>query len=73
MDAAIRVSERPILFGERSGGQEDIRKRALAVIALLEDNGVGDAFETVASKMLRQAVDLMWTAREDLGVSQPDS
>ena len=56
-----------------SNGQEDIRKRALAVISLLEDNGVGDAFETDASKMLRQAVDLMWTAREDLGVAQPDS
>jgi len=56
-----------------SNGQEDIRKRALAVIALLEDNGVGDSFETEASKMLRQAVDLMWTAREDLGVAQPDS
>jgi hypothetical protein len=56
-----------------SNGQEDIRKRALAVIALLEDNGVGDAFETEASKMLRQAVELMWTAREDLGVSQPDT
>jgi len=56
-----------------SNGQEDIRKRALAVIALLEDNGIGDAFQTDASKMLRQAVDLMWTAREDLGVSQPDT
>jgi hypothetical protein len=56
-----------------SNGQEDIRKRALAVIALLEDNGVGDSFETEASKMLRQAVDLMWTAREDLGVAQPES
>lgn len=56
-----------------SNGQEDIRKRALAVISLLEDNGVGDAFQTDASKMLRQAVDLMWTAREDLGVSQPDT
>lgn len=56
-----------------SNGQEDIRKRALAVISLLEDNGVGDAFQTDASKMLRQAVDLMWTAREDLGVAQPDS
>lgn len=55
-----------------SNGQEDIRKRALAVIALLEDNGVGDSFETEASKMLRQAVDLMWTAREDLGVAQPE-
>jgi hypothetical protein len=56
-----------------SNGQEDIRKRALAVISLLEDNGVGDAFETQASKMLRQAADLMWTAREDLGVAQPES
>jgi hypothetical protein len=55
-----------------SNGQDDIRKRALAVIALLEDNGVGDSFETEASKMLRQAVDLMWTAREDLGVAQPE-
>lgn len=64
-------------FVHRSSGysnaQEDIRKRALAVISLLEDNGVGNAFETDASKMLRQAVDLMWTAREDLGVAQPDS
>jgi len=33
---------------------------------------VGDSFETEASKMLRQAVDLMWTAREDLGVAQPE-
>lgn len=56
-----------------SNGQEDIRRRALAVIALLEDNGVGGSFETEASTMLRQAVDMMWTAREDLGVAQPDS
>jgi len=56
-----------------SNGQEDIRRRALAVIALLEDNGVGDAFQTDASKMLRQAVELMWTARENLAVTQPDS
>jgi hypothetical protein len=56
-----------------SNAQEDIRKRALAVIALLEDNGVGGSFETEISKKLREAVDLMWTAREDLGVAQPDS
>ncbi|HEU4643026.1 MAG TPA: hypothetical protein VFS44_11275 [Gemmatimonadaceae bacterium] len=56
-----------------SNAQEDIRKRALAVIALLEDNGVGGSFETEVSKKLREAVDLMWTAREDLGVAQPDS
>ena len=56
-----------------SNGQEDIRKRALAVIAVLEDNGVGDAFATDASKMLRQAVELMFTAREDLGVTQPET
>jgi hypothetical protein len=56
-----------------SNAQEDIRVRALAVIALLEDNGVGGSFETDASKMLRAAVDLMWTAREDLGIAHPDS
>ncbi|HWZ58859.1 MAG TPA: DUF4175 family protein [Gemmatimonadaceae bacterium] len=53
--------------------QEDIRKRALAVVVLLEDNGVGGSFQTEASKMLREAADLMWTAREDLGIAQPDS
>ncbi|HEX6535927.1 MAG TPA: hypothetical protein VF041_15130 [Gemmatimonadaceae bacterium] len=56
-----------------SNSQEDIRRRALAVIALLEDNGVGGSFETETSKKLREAVDLMWTAREDLGVAEPDS
>lgn len=56
-----------------SNAQESIRQRALTVIALLEDNGVGDSFETETSKLLRTAVDLMWTAREDLGVAHPDS
>jgi hypothetical protein len=53
--------------------QDDIRKRALAVISLLEDNGVGGSSETEISKMLRQAADLMWTAREDLGIALPDT
>ena len=53
--------------------QENIRQRALAVIALLEDNGVGGSFQTSASQILREAVDLMWTAREDLGIAHPDS
>lgn len=56
-----------------SNTQEDIRKRALAVIALLEDNGVGGSFETEISKKLREAADLMWTAREDLGIALPDT
>ena len=56
-----------------SNTQETIRQRALAVIALLEDNGVGGAFQTEASTKLRAAVDLMWTAREDLGIAHPDS
>jgi type IV secretory pathway VirB2 component (pilin) len=64
-------------FVHRSSGysnsQEDIRKRALAVVALLEDNGVGGSFETEASKVLREAADLMWTAREHLAVAEPDS
>jgi len=64
-------------FSHRSSGysnaQEDIRRRVLAVVALLEDNGVGGSFFTDESKLLRQAADLMWSAREDLGVAQPDS
>jgi hypothetical protein len=56
-----------------SNAQEDIRKRVLDVVSLLEDNGVGGSFETDASKMLREAADLMWTARADLGVALPDS
>ena len=64
-------------FAHRSSGysnaQEDIRRRVLAVVALLEDNGVGGSFFTDESKLLRQAADLMWSAREELGVAQPDS
>jgi len=56
-----------------SNGQEDIRKRALAVVALLEDDGVGGRFETEPSKMLREAADLMLEARIHLGVAFPDS
>ena len=64
-------------FVHKSSGysnvQEDIRKRALAVVALLEDSGVGSSFPTETSKKLRHAADLMWTAREALGVALPDS
>ena len=64
-------------FAHRSSGysnaQEDIRRRVLAVVALLEDNGVGGSFFTDESKLLRQAADLMWSAREELGIAAPDS
>ncbi len=71
-----RVLQQPALVHTStaySNAQEDIRQRALLVIAELEDNGVGGSFATDASKMLRTAVDLMWTAREDLAVTHPDS
>ncbi|HEU4588184.1 MAG TPA: DUF4175 family protein [Gemmatimonadales bacterium] len=64
-------------FVHKSSGygnaQEDIRKRAAAVIAILEEDGVGGTFQTDASKMLREAVDLMFTAREHLSIAEPDS
>jgi len=64
-------------FVHRSSGysnaQEDIRRRVMAVVALLEDNGAGGSFFTDESKLLRQAADLMWNAREDLGIALPDS
>jgi hypothetical protein len=56
-----------------SNAQEDIRKRALAVVALLEDDGVGGAFQTEASTKLREAAELMYTARVHLAVAEPDS
>ncbi|HEY9479153.1 MAG TPA: hypothetical protein VIP79_03660, partial [Gemmatimonadaceae bacterium] len=56
-----------------SNTQESIRQRTLAVVGLLEDNGVGGSFETEASKMLREAAELMWTARMELGIAQPDT
>lgn len=64
-------------FAHKSSGysnaQEDIRRRVLAVVALLEDNGVGGSFATEESKLLREAAELMWSAREQLGIAQPDS
>ena len=78
-DTLIRAERKLVReeFAHRSSGysnaQEDIRRRVLAVVALLEDNGVGGSFFTDESKLLRQAADLMWSAREDLGVAQPDS
>jgi hypothetical protein len=64
-------------FVHRSSGygnaQEDIRKRAEAVVAVLEADGVGGSFETEASKKLREAMDLMFSARENLSIARPDS
>jgi len=53
--------------------QEEIRQRAIAVIGLLEDDGVGGSFETQVSRLLREAVDLMYEARVLLGIAKPDS
>ena len=53
--------------------QEEIRQRAIAVIGLLEDDGVGGGFETQVSRLLREAVDLMYEARVLLGIAKPDS
>jgi hypothetical protein len=64
-------------FTDRSSGfgnvQEELRQRALAVVAVLEADGVGGAFQTETSAKLRQVTDLMWTARMFLGVAQPDT
>lgn len=56
-----------------SNQQEDLRRRVLAVVSLLEDNGVGGSFETETSGKLRVVADLMWTARAHLGVAEPDT
>lgn len=53
--------------------QDDIRQRALAIIDLLEDNGAEGREETDISRKLRKAADLMWTAREGLGIARPDT
>ena len=53
--------------------QDDIRQRALAVVGLLEDNGAGGREETDISRKLRGAAELMWTAREELGIARPDT
>ena len=58
------------VYGNR---QDEIRERAVAVIRILEDDGVGGTFETQVSRMLREAVDLMYEARVHLGIAQPDS
>ena len=64
-------------FTNRSSGyanqQEVLRQRALAVVAVLEADGVGGAFQTETSAKLRRAADLMWTARMFLGVARPDT
>jgi hypothetical protein len=53
--------------------QDEIQQRAVAVIRLLEDDGVGGSFETQVSRMLREAVELMYEARVLLGIAKPDS
>jgi len=56
-----------------SNTQEEIRSRAQAVISILEDDGVGGTFQTTVSRMLREAVELMYEARMYLAIAQPDS
>ena len=53
--------------------QEDIRQRAMAVIAILEDDAVGGTFQTEVSLKLREAVELMYEARVLLAIAKPDS
>ena len=55
-----------------SNAQEAIRHKVLAVIGVIEATGEGSSFQTEVSAKLREAADLMWTAREDLGIAQPD-
>lgn len=56
-----------------SNVQEAIRQKALAVIGLIEQTGEGSDFQTEVSTKLREVVELMWTAREDLGIALPDT
>jgi hypothetical protein len=56
-----------------SNAQETIRGRVMAVVALLEDDGVGGSATTEDSRLLRQAADAMQEARFDLAVAAPDS
>ncbi|HEX7120603.1 MAG TPA: hypothetical protein VF212_17555 [Longimicrobiales bacterium] len=70
-----RLDRRTFVYTSSGYGnaQDAIRQRALAVIAVLEDDGVGGTFQTEASAKLRVAVDLMYEARVLLGIAQPDS
>lgn len=67
----------PKTFAQQSSAasntQEDIRQRALAVIGILEEDGVGGTFASETSAKLREAVALMWTARMFLGVAEPET
>lgn len=64
-------------FGSRSANlsnaQETIRGRVIAVVALLEDDGVGGSAPTEDSRLLREAADAMLEARYRLAVASPDS
>jgi hypothetical protein len=56
-----------------SNVQESIRLRVVAVVALLEDDGVGGTAPTDVSQLLRTAGAEMQTARIDLATAAPDS
>ena len=55
-----------------SNVQESIRLRVVAVVALLEDDGVGGTAPTDVSRLLRGAATEMGTARIDLATAAPD-
>jgi hypothetical protein len=58
---------------EYGNAQEAIRQKVLAVIGVIEAIGEGSSFQTEVSTKLREVSDLMWTAREDLGIALPDT
>ena len=64
------VADRSMAY---SNVQESIRLRVVAVVALLEDDGVGGTEPTEVSKLLRTAADEMQAARIELAISAPDS
>lgn len=64
------VADKSMTF---SNVQESIRLRVVAVVALLEDDGVGGTAPTDVSRLLRTAGAEMQTARIDLATAAPDS
>jgi hypothetical protein len=55
-----------------SNVQESIRLRVVAVVALLEDDGVGGTAPTDVSRLLRTAGEAMQEARIELALAAPD-
>lgn len=64
------VADRSMTY---SNVQETIRQRVMAVITVLEDDGVGGTSPTEVSLMLRKAGDEMQSARIDLALALPDT